>query len=239
MARKITLLRLLDDLRAEARLSPSPAHNQDVREMQVRLLQRVQERLWEDYAWPHLEIERQVPIQTGQRYYDPPGDILIDKIIRIDIFRDGGWRELVPGFCGEEYRAHNSDLDERAYPPRRWRIYEEEQVEVWPISDQNADATTRDGYLRYRATRKLNKLVDDNDRCDLDGRMITLYAAAELLAAKSAPDAQLKLDQANQFFKRLRNGMTPRRSFKMFGIGEPVYHTGKIVIGQYRPAAHN
>lgn len=233
MARKQTLLKLLNDLRAEARLSLDPAHNRQARPAQVMLLQRVQERLWEDFTWPHLRVERQMPIQAGQRYYEPPSDMRIDRIEKIELFTDGGWRLIEPGIDPYNLSAWNSDLDQRGWPPRRWQIYEDETVEIWPISDTNATEATREGYLKFTGIRNLNNLVDDGDRADLDDRLIVLYAAAEMLAAGGAKDAQLKLDQANAIYTKLRGNLTPRKQFRMFGIGEPL-PPRRIVISQYR-----
>ena len=233
MARKQTLLKLLDDLRAEARLSLDPAHNRQARPVQVKLLQRVQERLWEDFTWPHMRVERQMPIASGQRYYEPPTDMRIDRIEKIEFYTDGGWRLIEPGIDAGCYSAWNSDLDERSWPPRRWQIYEDETVEIWPISDTNATEATREGYLKFTGIRNLNQLVDDGDRADLDDRLIVLYAAAEMLAAGGAKDAQLKLDQANAIYVKLRGNLTPRKQFRMFGIGEP-QPPRRIMISQYR-----
>lgn len=233
MARKQTMLKLLNDLRAEARLSLDPAHNRQARPAQVLLLQRVQERLWEDFTWPHMRVERQMAAAAGQRYYAPPTDMRIDRIEKIEVFSDGCWRELEPGIDAHNLSAWNSDLDERNWPPRRWQIYEDETVEIWPIADTNGDATTREGYLKFTGIRNLNPLVDDGDRADLDDRLIVLYAAAEMLAAGGAKDAQLKLDQANAIYVKLRGNLTPRKQFRMFGIGEPM-PPRRIVISQYR-----
>lgn len=235
MARGTTLIRLLDKLRAAARLSKNPAHNIQVRETQVDLLKTVQDRLWDDFPWPHLSVERQIPVQAGQRYYAPPEDILIDNIEKIEIFRDGNWCNMLPGIRDVDYSTYNSDLDQRAWPVRRWQIHEGEQIEVWPIADQNADPATREGYIKITGTRNLRPLVADTDRADLDDNMIVLYAAAEMLAASGAKDAKLKMDQANAIYRRLRSGLTPRERTKLFGIGETT-GPNKIVISRYRPA---
>lgn len=235
MARNTTLVKLLDDLRAEARMSLNPAHNAQNRPAQVKALQREQERLWEDFDWPHLRVERQVPIQAGQRYYETPEDMQIDRIERIEIFADGDWCRLTPGIDGAHYSIWNSDLDQRSWPPRRWKIHEDEDIELWPISDTNGDPTTREGYLKFTGIRNLRPLVADADRADLDDVMLVGYCAAQILAASGAKDAKLKLDAANSRYSRLRGKLTPRREFKMFGIGEqPVQR--RLTISSYKPA---
>lgn len=233
MARQTTLVRLLDKLRVAARLSLNPAHNAQNRSSQVTFLQVEQERLWSDFDWPHLRVERQVAIQAGQRYYDTPEDIAVDRIERIELFSDGAWRPLCPGIDAEHYNAWNSDLDERSWPPRRWKIHEDEDIEIWPIADTNGVAATLEGYIKFIGIRNLNDLVADDDRADLDDDLLVGYVAAQMLAASGAKDAKLKLDAANARYAKLRGRLTPRRTFKMFGIGETP-QPRRITIPQYR-----
>lgn len=220
MARGKTLIALLDDLRSETRNSSNPAHNQQVRDSQVKILQRTQEWLWEDFTWPHLRVERRELVQIGQRYYAPPADIRIDRIENIDVFLDGRWSRLTPGIDDSFYTAHNSDRDERAWPPRRWRIHENEQIEIWPIADQVGDAVTLEGQMKITGIRDLRSLVQDGDRVDLDDRVIVLFAAAEMLAATGAKDAQLKQDIATRRLAKLKGNLSPQPPIRMFGVGE-------------------
>ncbi|TGT76146.1 MULTISPECIES: hypothetical protein [unclassified Mesorhizobium] len=233
--RGTTLVKLLDDLRAEARLSLNPAHNAQNRSSQVKALQREQERLWEDFDWPHLRIYPQQPVQAGQRYYETPENMLIDRIERVEIFLDGLWRKLEPGIDACEYSAWNSDLDARSWPPRKWKFNEDEDIELWPIPNINADPVTMNGMLRITGIRNLSPLVADDDRADLDDIMLVGFCAAKILASTGAKDAKLTLDAANARYARLRGRLTPRTQYKMFGTGE-VPRAREIVIGQYRPA---
>jgi len=237
MAVGMTLTRLLDDYRAEARLSQNPASNIQLREGQVKMLQRIQETLWEDYTWPDLRVRRDVELQAGQRYYEPPEDMQIGSIEGLFVWYNGEWLPVEANIPMEAYTAYNSDLDERSWPVTRWQIYEDGQIEFWPVPDQNADTETREGVLRFVGKRNLNPLVEPNDRCDIDGRLITLYAAAETLAANGAKDAPLKLDRANALLRRLRAKQSPARQFQMFGVGERPLPR-KAFIGTYRPPVH-
>jgi hypothetical protein len=234
MARGTTLVRLLDNLRAEAGLSLNPAHNNQHRDIQVNLLQRTQERLWQDFTWPHLRVERQMPVVIGQRYYAPPDDLDIERITSVELFRDGGWVALSPAIGGAEYAVWNSDLGQQSWPPRAWRLAEDDQIEIWPISDIGQDTATLDGTLKIVGTRQLKPLVTDADRADLDDRLIVLFAAAELCARNKQPDAQLKLDAANRHYARLRAGLVKQTSFSMFGTGR--VERPRRMIANYRPA---
>jgi len=233
MARKSTLIKLLTDLRAECRLSPSPAHNKQVRDTQVELLQRTQEWLWSDFSWPHLRVDRQIPVQSGQRYYTPPEDLDIERIEHIKFFDGVSWSFVRNGVGAEEYNCHNSDLDARSYPPRAWRLSEDDDIELWPIPDRNADVETREGFLQFTGIRKLRPFVHDGDRADLDDRLITLFAAAEILGAAGAKDAEIKMSQANKRYLRLRGQLSKKGSFQMFGVASSrqprVSHVGRYI----------
>jgi hypothetical protein len=236
MARGRTLLSLLDDLRSECRLSTNPAHNAQQRESQVRLLQRMQDWLYEDFPWPHLRVERQIVLQAGQRYYDLPDDIAMERIAHLEVRYAARWCPLESGIDPVQFAAIDSDGGQTGWPVRRWRIWEDDRIEVWPVPDQNGDAAALEGVAKVVGTRNLWPLVDDDHVCDLDDRMIVLYAAAELLAAAGGKDAKLKLDQATRRYDTLRGELTPRRRVGLFRE----QHSRSILRGMpsidYRPA---
>lgn len=235
MARGTTLTRLLDELRAEARLSLNPAHNNQVRDQHIILLQREQQRLWEDYNWPHLRVERYIPMEQGQRTYDlvaaknrageTRNDLSFDRVEKVEFKTDGIWRPLGYGITGSHLTIYDSNLNATGWPVMYWERSEEDQVEVWPIPDQSGTTdqdseTYQEGYLKFTGIRNLNPLVADADRADLDDRLLVLYAAGNILAAETAPDAQIKLEAANKHYNRLKGVQVKSPSFQMFGIGE-------------------
>lgn len=234
MARGKTLDALLDDYRAECRLSLNPAHNVQVRETQIKMLQNTQEWLWSDYNWPHLLVAKQYPLAAGQRYYDFRADFDIERIEKIEVKTDQVWTRLHAGVQAHDYAAFDSDLDQRSWPPTRWRIVED-QVEFWPISDQDGDATTRNGYIQVHGIRRLRRFIQEDDRTDLDDRLIVLYAAARHLAAAGSKDAPLLLQQANKRLATVRGSLTKTKGFRMFGVGERSL-PDRPAIRHYRPA---
>jgi hypothetical protein len=235
MARNSTLTRCLDKLRAELGDSLNPAHQNNVRDQHVLILQRVQERLWEEFAWPHMRIRRFIPLQDGARYYDPPSTMSIDRIENISVKDGGNWCPLEPGITEAHFSTWDSDADERSWPVRNWRVGEGEQIEVWPIPSQNGstDPANRDGQLRVTGIKALAAFAAADDRADLDDTLITLYAAAELLKRKGSDDADLKLDQANKRYATLTGNLTPTRTLRLFGESKPV---GKMLRGP--PTVH-
>lgn len=222
-----TLVSLLDDLRAEARLSLNPAHNAQVRETHVAVLQRVQEWLWHDFDWPHLRVERFIDSQANQRFYDlasafdvnnaASDDLSLDKIEKIEVRYGNSWAELVPEIGPLQYRQFDPLLGQTSWPITRWRIWEGEQIEIWPVPAVNADATSLEGRLKVTGIRNLKPLVADSDRADLDSNLIVLFAASELLVTSNQALAKLKLDAANKLYAMTRSALTPRRRFRMFG----------------------
>lgn len=214
MARGTTLIKLLDMLRAEIKVSLNPAHNQQVRDEHVNALQQAQNEVWEDFDWPTLRIERQQALFAGQRLYSPPADIGIDRIEKVEVRWGGSWMELPEGIGAQEYSLWDSALDERSWPIARWRIYEGEQIEVWPIPADAGTASDLEGYLRVTGIKKLGRLVDDSDTADLDDRLIVLRASLRYFKPE---DRKLTLDAYNKRFMTLRGNYAPRKSFQLFG----------------------
>lgn len=238
MARNTTLVKMLDMYRAECRLSFNPAHNAQDRDRQINHLQRVQEWLWEDFDWPLLRVFRTVTVQAGQRYYSLPDDLHIDRISKIEIFHDEAYCPLHAGIDPQHYTAYNSDRGERQWPPQRWQITEDEQLEIWPIPDANGDDTTLDGTLRITGIKNLNPFVADGDRATLDDRLIVLYAAAEFLASRDDKSANLKLEQAKARYGKLRGAQMPRRVFNMFGANSQQRPVERVPLAVYnKPSA--
>lgn len=232
-----TLLKLLQMYRAETRVSLNAAHNVQIRESQVMQLQRTQERLWNEFDWPHLVVERDYPLADGVRFYDVTNDFDIDRVFRV-LVKDGNiWRTVSPTLDPADYSVWDSQRDEKSWPVRQWRLYEGEKIEFWPTPDR-AGATdgSRDAYFKVRGVRKLNPLVADTDRADLDDILVTLYAAAEALAATGAKDASLKLDQAKARQTQLQGAMTKARRFKMFGDDPCRRPSRRSAITSYRGA---
>jgi hypothetical protein len=204
MARGTQLRILLADLRAEAGHSTSTNLGDATQEMMLTLLERVQRRLWSDWSWPFLQVHRDVSLAIGQRYYDLPTDVALERIERAEVKDGGYWHRLIWGISSSEYSAYDSDQDSRSWPPLRWDAYEGDQLEIWPMPSQGVDATTGNGTLRLRGVKTLSALVALDDTADLDDQLVVLFAAAELLARQKSGDAELKLAQANAHYQRLK-----------------------------------
>lgn len=252
MARNQTLLKILTDTRGEARLSLNPAHNLADRDAQIGVIQREQERLWADHDWPHLKVTRYIPVQAGIRHYDPrnayneqwqqKGDLSMERLLDVSIYDGRLWRELPFGINDCNRFAHDSLAGERSWPPRAWDRGEEDEIEIWPIPDEDAKipadqiaAPDFQGVLRLRGIRDLRPFRDDEDRADLDDRLLTLYSASAILAEAGAKDTNLKLEAAQRHYARLKADGVKAGNFPLFGIRRPVAVPRPYVSRYVRP----
>jgi hypothetical protein len=202
MARGKSLGQLVVDTRVEARMDPDPALSKNMQPLIKQILRREQERLWEEFDWPFGRIREDIPLQAGERYYDVPATMDLDRIESVHVKWGDRWFELDRGIDPENYNFQDSDLDARAEPVLCWDIHDTgtgPQIEIWPIPPSD-DAQT----VRITGIRKVNDLVNDADVADLDDRMLSLFVAAELLASKDQAAAQARQAKAIDRFNTLK-----------------------------------
>ena len=241
MARNRTLISLLTDYRIEVGASANPSHNSNARDAQVHAIQQAQKRLWRKHDWPFLRVERYIDLQAGQRYYDsrgaeladgtPAADLGLERLERIEVRWAQEWVTLGNGIGAAQYSTWDSDSGERGWPVERWRVYEDEQIEIWPVPDTNANPKTLEGRLRLTGIRDLRTLVADSDRADLDDDLIVKWAAMQSLSRKGSKDAQVVLDEAKVIETGLVQGFTKS---KVFSLAGRVPDTGRKLRGPAR-----
>lgn len=201
MARGKTFGQLVEITRLEAGLDPNPALSLNMVPLIEHAIRREYERLYDDFNWPHLRVRRTITVSAGQRYYDAPNDLNIDRIETVHYEWGERWIELSRGIDPEHYNIHDSDEDERADPAYRWGVLDtgaEPQIEIWPLP------ATTGGTVRLTGIRNKTELVSSADRCDLDDMMVSLYAAGMLLSRRGAKDAQLKLQEARSRYDMVK-----------------------------------
>jgi hypothetical protein len=229
-------------MRLEAGISASSAHSAQERDRQVQVLQHEADRLWTDYDWPHLRVERFLPLQAGQRFYDlaaatneagaTKADLDVDRILCLHVKDNGDWMQLRRGIGPSEYGLHDSALDERDDPAEAWRLYEDEQIEVWPVPLTNAGAE-QEGLLRITGIKRLGPFVADDDTVDLDAQMLALYGAANLTHDANAK--RLLLERANRRYADLKSRLSQVRSFQLFGAGRRRGGRGRMYVRKFTP----
>lgn len=210
MARGTTLGELITKLRIAARYDPNPALSKNMVPLFMQTLQDTQERLYDEFDWPFLKVQRDKVLQAGERYYDLPDDMNLERVQKVDVLVGGIWEPVERGISLDDYSAINSDAGARSDPVMRWDVVDTgngEQIEVWPIPASTGAA------LRFRGIRNLAQLVEVSDKADIDDQLIVGYAAAELLSGKGASDeAALKLKQAGNRLTLLQGRVTKRRN---------------------------
>lgn len=218
MARNVQLIQMVASLRDELGLSNSVAVGVDDVPSLKRSLRRVQEGLYDEYDWPHLRIfTAKIALSAGQRYYDVPADLNYERIERAVTWWGDIPKTIDRGIGFHEYASYDSERDERSDPALRWDIRwtgTVEQIEVWPIP------ASSDYSLQWRGIRKLRPLLLDTDVCDIDERLIVLFAAAEHLERSKAGDAASKRAQAQALLSRLKGRSTAGGGRIRLGLGQ-------------------
>jgi hypothetical protein len=194
----VTLSEMVLDLRGELLQSVNTNHGVNAAPAHKRILARIQRTLWLDFAWPHLRVDRDIPMAAGQRYYDFPTDLPLDRVEQVAVKWSGRWHGLERGIDVALYNAYDSDVDIRTDPVLRWAPYEETQFEVWPIPATDGAQT-----VRICGIRNLRPLVEDADTCDLDSDLIVLTAATELAADAKSQRAAALQSRARQLYAKL------------------------------------
>jgi len=233
MARGVQLLDLIYQFRAECRQSTQVAVGADSLPHVKQLLRRTQAMLYEDSGndWAFLRMYPSIPIVAGDRYYDAPADLNIDRIEEVRVLVDGLPIPVTRGIGFEQYAAQNPDLDIRSSPVLRWDLRwtgTETQIEVWPKPLENGSS------LMFKCLRPLRALIDDADVADLDDTLITLFASAEELAAQKSKDAELKLQLAQKHLISVRANAQSGASTIQLGLGGGNSHPGRTQVTAQR-----
>lgn len=216
-----------DQLRAEIGASVNPAMGTNAVHQMNLLLSRTQERLWSDFDWPFLMVDRDIQLNAGQRFYSFPSDLDFNRVDSVNVKYSATWRPLEYGVGVEQHNFMDSDNGERQDPTLRWQHDGENQFEAWPIP------ASGDMVVRFTGIRNLKPLVSDTDICDLDDKLLILFAAAEMLAHNKAADAQSKAALANAHYARLR-GNSMKSGVIVYG-GSPSSKSSRGMIGGKMP----
>lgn len=214
-----TVVEMVQD---EARLSSATSRGIDHLPHIKRLIRRYHKQMAQEHTWEHLQIKREnagVPTVAGQRYYDWPATLDVDRITRVWVRWGGDWDVVEQGITPHHYTIHDSDAGSRSDPVERWDFYGRTQFEVWPMP-----ATAYE--IRFEGRKLVNALVSDTDPLDLDDEMIALFVAAEILSENNQKSADTKLAVANRILGRLKAGASDG-SRVVIGGGDPTARSGR------------
>lgn len=223
MARGTTLEQLTVMLKAEVGATPAYDANTDMNFIYHQYLRRHYENLYDGWDWPFKRVTRDIAAQAGERYYDWPSDIDIERELEIWVDEGGTWLRLAQGIGPDQYNAY-PEGDRQDYP-YRWDWHGEDQFEVWPTSAVNGIT------LRIIGTKNPAKLTSESDPCDLDDQMVILYAAAELMMRDDPNRAQQKMGMAQQREAIVKQKLQTRKRLSMSGRNQapPAFGSTKVI----------
>lgn len=224
MARDVQLHELIKRVRHETGRSTAAGGGIAERDTIIYRLQQAQEELYEAHDWTHLTVTRTKTLAAGQRYYDMPTDLNLDRISDAYVYDNDIPTPLTRGIGREQYASYDPVDNERADPALRWDLKwtgSSTQMEIWPLPASSG------AVVEFRGIRSLRALVDDNDVCDLDSQLIVMTVAGQLLARQKSADAQLVLDRA----KRRWDTLTANAR----ALSEPVVMNGGMMGRAGRP----
>src|SRR6478609_2926360 len=214
-----TLLNLRRMLRAEVSQSLNTAQGVNAQGQYDMMLDRSQKELWDAYDWPHLNYVVTVPISAGQSVYPYPAEMPFEAINRItatDLTLGTAINAVTYPPPQEAFNMAGT----RGWPPQWWghqvlvtagKTDPKGQLVLFPVPSQA-------GTLQLLGPAPCNPLVADADVAVLDDTLITLFAAAEILAQQKNEGASLKLQKANQYLRRLlANQSADKRDITVLG----------------------
>lgn len=209
MTRGLQLSQVVESLQHEIRSSTATSRGIDNREYLKHVLKRSQELIYDENWWPFLAAEKanaRKTLAAGQRYYDFPTGINRDRIAQVwSQFGTSIWTPIDQGITPQQYTEFDSDSDARADPVLRWDWQGDDQFEVWPLPASNG------GVIWFEAMVPLPALTQESSVLVLDDIAVYLRAAAEILAADGAKDAQAKLAQSESRIRRLLGGVSSKK----------------------------
>lgn len=191
MARGTQFLEIVTRVKSETGRSDSAAIGVDDLPIIKEAVNSIYSTLYVDHDWPHLRKVFSVTLNAGQRYYDFPSGLNLERLEQTVVKFNDLRHEIDRGIGFGDYNNHDSDANERSDPVLKWDVRwtgTEDQVEVWPIP---ATAQT----LYFRGIQAAPRLVSDSDLCLLDDTLVVLFAAAALLKDEKESDKKLKLAQ--------------------------------------------
>jgi len=214
--RKRLLDELVTDTLRDAGFSDVPGQNEAVYNSVLQLVQNACEQVATSYEWPHLRRRGFLKLVEGQRLYDAPSTVDIDRLTAASIRYGSTWCPLHYGIDPSHYAAYDPFLDERANRVLNFQRYGD-QIEVWPTPDHGYDSSNGDGQIMFEGSMPFVRPTSGTDVVDLDDQLVVLLASSFLLARNSQRDADMKLNLYTNRLNKLKGQATPAESFMIGG----------------------
>lgn len=203
---QMLLSEMVVDLRAEAGHSLVLGQGTNMEDTLKYYLRRTQREIYAAFDWPQFMAYETVQVPAGTRLLPGFTNISDEQINTLWTRSGGTWIPVMFGIDPADFSAFNSDTDTRADPIQRYR-YDPlgAALEIWPIPNNDTS-------VMGLGQIKLPPLIADGDKSLLDGQLIVMFAAANILARQKDEDASLLLNKAQQYLVALQkqNGSQKR-----------------------------
>lgn len=223
MTLRTTFGEVIEMVRNEAKLSSNTSRGIDHLDHIRQVIRRNYLTLAEDYDWQHLELKKESAVsrallQAGLRTYAFPAAVNPLKITRAWVKWGNVWEKVSYGVSYEEFSALDPDANQRTDPVTNWQFYSDIEFEVWPLPATNG-VVNGINEVAFEGQKKVEQLLADSNRLDLDDHMIVLLTAAEILASDGQKVAsQLKGDAAMARMLRVRGNLGSKTRYTI-GLG--------------------
>lgn len=204
MARGTAFSELREALRNDLGRSPEASVGVSDIPALKRTLNRVYRALYMENDWPHLRKVFTVTLAAGQRYYDFPSGLALERVEEVWVDWSTIRHGLERGINQDDMNVFDSDADtpDRNDPPLKWDVRwtgSSDQIEIWPIPATNTQT------LYIQGLQDAPKLVNDTDLCLLDDDLVVAFAAAALAKRQKSADADDLLTSAQGYLSKLRS----------------------------------
>jgi hypothetical protein len=225
----LLLSEMVLDLRAEAGHSLLLGQGTNMEDTLKYYLRRTQRELYTGFDWPQFMIYETVAVPAGSRHLPGFLNIIDEQINTLWTLSGSSWVPLIFGIDPLDYSARDPTADVRTTRIERYR-YDAlaSALEIWPLPQE-------DTQVMGLGQIKLPPLIADSDTSLLDGQLIVMFAAANILARQKSEDAGLVLQKAQQLLVSIQkqNGSQKRPAVSMAaaasGGRRPMGHVSAIV----------
>ncbi|MCJ8334432.1 MAG: hypothetical protein MJH10_09360 [Epibacterium sp.] len=210
MTVNVTLQDIIRQVFAEIGESLNPAETIGIIERYSLLVDKQQRVLGQRYDWPQLRVREVFTVPAGKRYIQLPGELINQRIRRIEVFWSGRWQTtpLNFGISSAEYEEQDSEFGERRDPIEKYDWHKTREIELWPLPQT-------DQILRVTGARDPEPLRNQNDRAELDDVAIVLMTAADLLEPLDPGRASITRDRAERHIRQILGSVTPRKRINL------------------------
>lgn len=186
----------------------------------------------DEYNFQFLQTRIDIEAQAGQEYYPIPAGFDTARIERVWYKFSSRWITLTDfrTISTGMFNQFDSDKGETSSYPYRWTLEDFDgapHIRVYPIPSTNA-VPLDDQILRLEGMRQLGQLVDPDDVCELDYRLVALRTAIRFEARRGKKEnVAILAAELTQVTTSLTNKEVDSTPFVISGKGrKPVQMRG-------------